>query len=138
MSDEVTISDHAWREMVRHADEAWPAECCGLLIGRPREVVSAQRAKNAAPEPRRRFLIDPRDHFAAVRAARESGQAVVGAYHSHPGGEPQPSPTDLAEAFDDPTFLHVIVVAPRGREPVVAAYRLITGNFVELRLVRVS
>src|SRR2546421_474664 len=79
------------------AREALPDECCGLLIGTPLRIDGAQRARNLEPGSTR-FLIDPRDHFAAIHAARESRRFVVGVYHSHPRGPAAPSPADLAEA----------------------------------------
>jgi proteasome lid subunit RPN8/RPN11 len=57
----------------------------------------------------RRFLVDPADHFAAIRIARSMRLEVVGAYHSHPSGPPVPSATDLAEAHSGGEFLHVIL-----------------------------
>ena len=36
--------------------------------------------------------------IAAHRAARVGGETVIGHYHSHPGGDPQPSACDAAAA----------------------------------------
>lgn len=94
--------------IVEHARADSPRECCGLLLGTPARIDEAFRAGNADPDPLRRFLVDPRDHFAAIRRARASGRAVVGAYHSHPRGPARPSPTDLAASLD-PELLWVIV-----------------------------
>ncbi|MDB5734669.1 MAG: peptidase [Alphaproteobacteria bacterium] len=86
------------------ADEAAPRECCGLLVGAREEgvlrVTSLYPARNLAVETDR-FEIAPQDHFAAQRSARANGFAVIGCYHSHPGGAAQPSATDLAGAVQD-------------------------------------
>ncbi len=134
MSGTVRVAAAAYEDMLRHARETMPEECCGLLIGRDDEILHAVRARNIAAEPRRRFLVDPADHFAAIRRGRATGLSLVGAYHSHPQGEPRPSETDRAEAMEDDRFVHAIV-APRRDE--IAAYLLRTGNFVMLELVRV-
>ncbi len=119
--------------MLRHASEEAPVECCGLLIGTRQEVRSSVRARNGEASATR-YLIDPSDHFAALKRARGVGQEVIGAYHSHPKSPPAPSATDLAEAFAD--FLYVIV-SPA--DPVeLRAYELIEGNFQEVALVPVS
>jgi proteasome lid subunit RPN8/RPN11 len=68
-----------------------------MLIGRSGEVVAAEPAGNLAEEPGR-FLIDPKDHFAALRRARAQGLDVVGFYHSHPWSSSAPSSRDLEEA----------------------------------------
>ena len=94
--------------MLAHAREEAPRECCGLLVGKGDSVVRSVRARNRdAAETR--YLIDPEDHFAAIRAARVQNLEVVGAYHSHPSTAPVPSATDVAEATSGSDFLYVIV-----------------------------
>ena len=94
--------------MLAHARAEAPRECCGLLIGKGESVVRSMRARNL-DESATRYLIDPEDHFAAIRAARAEGLDVIGAYHSHPSSAPLPSPTDIAEANSGSDFLYVIV-----------------------------
>ena len=121
--------------IVRHAREAAPAECCGVLIGSAQFVEEACAARNVAERPDARFLIDPQDHFAAIRHARERGFSVVGFYHSHPRSAPEPSETDRAEA-SYPDHLHVIV-SLAGDAPELRLYRYGGGNFLALPLVTV-
>ena len=124
-------------EIVAHARDAFPDECCGLLVGTPESVECAVRARNLREGPAR-YLIDPADHFAAIRTARDKGLSVVGAYHSHPAGPPFPSETDVAEATS-PAFVYLIVSAGSGREPpVVRAFRLAPGAIEEVELMAFS
>ena len=117
-----------------HARRALPDECCGLLIGTTlgdeTHVSRAWPARNLRPSPTR-YLIDPADHFAAIRTARRNGLRVVGAYHSHPASPPSPSETDAREA-DDGELVYVIASPALG---VVRGYRLDGGRLepVELR-----
>ena len=133
----VRMSREAYDAVLAHARRTLPDECCGLLIGAARSlntrVVRAWPARNLRPG-RTRYLIDPADHFKAIRAARRAGLAVVGAYHSHPASPPTPSPTDDREA-DDPGLLYVIASPARD---AVRAYRLDGGRLrrVELRKLR--
>src|SRR5213596_2878882 len=106
--------------MLAHARAEAPNECCGLLVGRRGAVERAVRARNLEAGPTR-YLIDPQDHFAAMKAARAEGLHVIGAYHSHPAGAAVPSPSDIAGASGGPDFLYVIV-APASAG--VAAYLL--------------
>lgn len=92
---------------VRSACErAYPEEGCGLLIGRRSAagvvVRSVVASPNVAEDGRRheRFAVDPTIQFRALRRLRGTGLAVVGHYHAHPDGQPVPSATDLACAFD--------------------------------------
>jgi proteasome lid subunit RPN8/RPN11 len=111
------------RDILAHAREEAPRECCGLLVGKGDSVVSSYRARNLAA-PATRYLIAPGDHFAAIRAARAQGLEVIGAYHSHPSSAPVPSPTDVAEANSGSDFLYVIVSLVNED---VRAYRIDAG-----------
>ena len=99
--------------MVAHAHRDAPNECCGLLVGRVGEILEAVPTSNGASEPARRYEISPVDYFAQIHRCRRINErqgesfAVVGAYHSHPRGTPEPSVTDRAQAFRD--FIFVIV-----------------------------
>lgn len=120
--------------MIAHAREEAPRECCGLLIGRGTAVAHAVRARNLDPKATR-YLIDPQDHFAAIRAARADGFDVVGAYHSHPASAPVPSATDISEANSGPDFLYVIV-SPETED--VRGYRINPDGYELLTLVGVN
>src|SRR5919201_7090126 len=89
----------------RHGEEIYPHECCGVLLGRAeldddvREVSRIVRAGNTRSDsPHNRYNIDPRELIAAQQLARESGEDIVGFYHSHPDHPARWSQTDLAEA----------------------------------------
>ena len=114
--------------VVAHAREAAPAECCGLLIGGRREVVEAFRSRNAADRPTR-FLIEPQDHFAAIRSARSRGLEIVGFYHSHPHSPAVPSATDVSEA-NYPDYVSLIV-GLRSEPPDARLFRYDGRNFHE-------
>ena len=94
--------------MLTHARTEAPRECCGLLVGAAGSVVRSVRTRNLDPSAMR-YLIDPQDHFNALRRARADGLEIIGAYHSHVATEPVPSPTDIAEANSGPDFFYVIV-----------------------------
>jgi proteasome lid subunit RPN8/RPN11 len=134
----VQVRRAALDELLAHARAAAPDECCGLLIGRPRASIdTALRARNRARLRRTRYLIDPRDHFAALRLARERGAEVVGFYHSHPASEPAPSARDRARAAYPGHYY--LIVSPDWRAAAgecVAAWQLDdSGNFVQVALV---
>lgn len=119
-------------DIVAHAREAAPAECCGLLVGTSDAIVIAVPAANLSEDPAR-YFIDPRDHIRARRDARASGRDVIGFYHSHPYSDARPSPTDLAEA-SYPGSLYLIV-GLSGEAPHVGLYRFNGQSFEGTRLV---
>ncbi|RVQ66498.1 M67 family peptidase [Croceicoccus ponticola] len=87
--------------LIAEAKAAHPHECCGLLLGRDGKVGEVRSCRNVHPEPARHFEIDPAALIAAHRAARAGGVEVIGYYHSHPVGLPEPSATDRAMAPGD-------------------------------------
>ena len=117
--------------VVGHARQEDPMECCGLLIGAEDDVLESRPARNLR-QSRTAYLVDPEDHFAAIRAARSAGLTVLGAYHSHPRSLPVPSVTDIAEATD-PGFLYLIVSLATP-DPKIAAYRIRHEAFQEIPL----
>jgi proteasome lid subunit RPN8/RPN11 len=121
--------------IVARAIEDAPHECCGFLLGRGDELVEALPARNVADDPATRFLIDPADHFWALRSARARGLDLVGFYHSHPASPPEPSPRDVAE-FSYPHHLYAIVSLQT--EPAeIRLFRFDQGNFRAVALVTV-
>ncbi|HEY3381563.1 MAG TPA: M67 family metallopeptidase [Vicinamibacterales bacterium] len=130
------MSAAALDAIVAHARSEAPRECCGLLLGTGRHVERTFPARNELASPTR-YQIQPEDHFAAIREARDSGVAVIGAYHSHPRSAASPSATDL-EGASYPEFVYLIVGFPPGTDPEIRAFSLASGNFVALELVRLT
>jgi proteasome lid subunit RPN8/RPN11 len=133
---EVILGRRAHDDIVAHARETAPAECCGLVIGNRGAsgdgdaITEAARTRNVADNPNR-FEIHPEDHIRARRDARHRGLEVLGFYHSHPRSPATPSATDLDEA-SYPGHLYLIVSV--SREPAeVRLYRLEAGTFKEER-----
>lgn len=121
--------------IIDHARRDAPNECCGLLLGSEHCIEEAVPARNARSSPAR-YEIDASDHFAVIRRVRREGGAIVGAYHSHIAAAPVPSPTDIAEAYDE-RLLHLIVSLRNPSDAEVRAYRIGNGNFCEIPLVTV-
>ncbi|MGQ9827168.1 MAG: M67 family metallopeptidase [Roseiflexus sp.] len=110
----IMLSDHVRYAIVRHAEETYPNECVGLLIGQIDEsriavedifpapnrwtVETGLTPTDAEHSQRDRFYLDPRDYLRADRAARARLLDVVGCYHSHPDHPAIPSPRDLVGA----------------------------------------
>ena len=96
----LTLPAAVRRAIVAHAQRDAPHECCGFLIGRGGRVLHAAAMRNIAASPRVRFRIDPREHIGLRRELRRLSPAleIVGVYHSHPAGPPEPSPRDRREA----------------------------------------
>lgn len=118
-------------EIIRHAREALPNECCGLLLGTGSDIDEAVRTPNLRASPSA-YLIDPAAHFATLRRVRTEGRQILGAYHSHTHSAPAPSASDVRESHY-PEFVHVIV-SLRDSVPEVRAYGIGGGGYEERAL----
>lgn len=87
--------------LLAEARAAHPREACGLLFGSAKAITAHRPAANVHPTPHVRFEIDPRTLIDAHIAMRAGGPRLVGYYHSHPMGRPEPSAIDRAQAAND-------------------------------------
>jgi proteasome lid subunit RPN8/RPN11 len=123
----VRLAGAAVTTIATAAEQAYPNESCGLLIGTSDEsgwcVTRAVVGDNVHPEPRRRFEVDPRLVFEWMRKLRGGDESVIGHFHSHPDGPAAPSETDRASAFDR-AALWLIAAVPGGHIAALRAFRL--------------
>jgi proteasome lid subunit RPN8/RPN11 len=120
----IGIPDEAMQLMVDHA-RAWsPNEACGLVAGVDDVVMKVYQLGNSDPGPDR-FVLDPGEHFAALKDAVANGWEILGLFHSHPAGAPVPSRSDI-DGGGDPEWVNVIVGLEDGRI-AVRAYRYVDG-----------
>ncbi|WP_095013399.1 Mov34/MPN/PAD-1 family protein [Tsuneonella mangrovi] len=98
---QVELSSALIESLLAKAAAAHPRECCGLLLGEGERIKQVVPAPNVHPHPERHFEIDPQALIDAHRAERTGGAKVIGYYHSHPSGPPEPSATDSAMAAHD-------------------------------------
>jgi proteasome lid subunit RPN8/RPN11 len=125
----VRIARQLIDELVAHAREDAPNECCGMIAARDGEAVRVYRARNAAASPLR-YQLHPQDQI-RIQNDIDDGDLELGAiYHSHTRSEPFPSQTDVNYAFfpgrDEsmwPGAIYVIV-GVAGEEPDVRGYRI--------------
>ncbi|MFQ6093428.1 MAG: Mov34/MPN/PAD-1 family protein [bacterium] len=98
-------------KIYRHTKDAYPHECCGILVGKigdEKEVAEVHRASNLCAERARdRYEISPEQLYEVDRRSQERGLAVIGFYHSHPNHSSQPSPFDAERAW--PSYSYLIV-----------------------------
>lgn len=119
MSD-LSVPKQILDDLVAHARELDPYECCGFLAGtnntvtrlyRIKNVVSLDGAAQAAsfddakvehlsrlsPEERAEiaFIMDAQEMFQAVKDMRKEGLTLQAVYHSHPHDPARPSVTDI-------------------------------------------
>lgn len=128
------IPRQLYEEMVNHAREELPNECCGLFAGKSlagERVVRVERGYrlvNALASPVT-YESEPRSMFEAVRDMRRHGIDVVAVYHSHPTSAPIPSRTDLARNYSEDVMN--LIVSLQGGEAVVRGWWLTAESYTE-------
>jgi proteasome lid subunit RPN8/RPN11 len=126
-------------QLRRFAEQAFPEECCGLLIGAGGDVVTVTdiiAAANLADSPASRFMIDPQVQFDALRRLRGSTERVIGHYHSHPNGLAELSDHDLTMAHD-PAAVWLVIPVAAGRAGAPAAFQCPSSDRAKLRRVAI-
>ncbi len=119
-------------EMVAHARQEAPKECCGIIAGVDGRAVKLFRAANAEASPYR-YSVDPKDLFRIYRECEEQGWEFLAIYHSHTASEAYPSPTDVRLATW-PEAYYVLVSLMDAANPVVRAFRILDGKVSEEQL----
>ncbi len=126
------ISQELFDEIVAHALQDAPNECCGVLGTRDGDAVKLYRATNIHASPLR-YQIDDRELLGIYNDAEDSGLDMGLIYHSHTRSEPYPSQTDVNLATGWPDALYVIV-GTATPEPVVRGYWIRDGQVSDAEL----
>ena len=115
----VHISRSVYEEILRHAKEAYPNECCGVLVGAnyggERKIFESHRANNINTDRAHdRYIIDPKEFNLIDKMARSCSMDVMGFYHSHPDHPDKPSETD--REWGQTGYSYIIVSVKGGKD----------------------
>lgn len=116
----------------RHALDERPDEACGIIGGVGERAHQIVPIPNRATNPRHHFYLDEKAFTEALFDFQRKGLSLIGIYHSHPKGEPIPSPVDIRQAaYPDTAY---IVVGLKHGKPKLAAWNILVDrvNPVEL------
>jgi len=128
----LTLEQSYVDEMIAHAREDDPNECCGIIAGLDGSATQLYRALNAEASPYR-YNVDPKDLLRIYRDLDDHGWDVLVIYHSHTHTEAYPSPTDVRLAAW-PEAYYIVVSLRDKSNPVVRAFHIREGNVEEQEL----
>lgn len=124
----LTLTQMAWEEISRHAIEAFPEECCGVVlyngttdeVRRLRNIQNQLHALDPESYPRDAtiaYAMDLKELESITHEAETAGAKIKAFYHSHPGHEAYFSQEDKAFAspFGEPTY-------PESAQIVISIY----------------
>lgn len=112
------IEEDPFALMRAHAEETYPNECVGAMIGTivngKKTVETAIRLENSAEGSQRAYYeLKPEHLLKADRAARDAGKDMIGIYHSHPDADAYFSKTDLKNSC--PWYSFVVLSVKGGQ-----------------------
>jgi [CysO sulfur-carrier protein]-S-L-cysteine hydrolase len=119
-------------EMIAHAREEAPNECCGMIGGADGSATTVYRSINAEASPLR-YSLDASDQFRIMQEMEKRGEELVGIYHSHPASAAYPSQTDVNLAAY-PDAVYVIVSLEDPENPDVRGFWIRDGQIDEADL----
>jgi proteasome lid subunit RPN8/RPN11 len=155
MDKNLLISETAWNEISRHAEEEFPEECCGVVLSngvtdraqRLRNIQNELHALDPKTHPRTAAIaynMDVRVLDSLLLEAEKLGYTLKAFYHSHPNHDAYFSPEDrdAATPLGEPTFPNAaqIVVSIYHREVKrLAAFAWSEGqnDFVEVAIKKI-
>ena len=97
----INLREQTTKQITMAAEQAYPHECCGILLGRNENgrvvIVNSREAadQTAKEKSARHFEIDPLFLYQVEREIEGSNLEIVGFYHSHPDCKAVPSQQDL-------------------------------------------
>lgn len=121
-------------ELISHAREDAPNECCGMIGGVDGVADVVHRVDNAAASPLR-FEMDPQAQYNAWKAIEDEGKELLAIYHSHTKSAAYPSQTDVNQAVAWPDPVWVIVSLQDPGAPDVKGYWLRDGKIADAEIV---
>ncbi len=113
----VLLTQEAWNEISRHAQETFPDECCGIVLSaggtdhvhRLKNIQNKLHALDPLTYPRTAaiaYAMDPLELESVIAQGEARGQKLKAFYHSHPEHDAYFSDEDKAFAspFGEPTY----------------------------------
>ncbi len=122
-------------EIVAHAREDDPNECCGILAGKDTQVVKLYRIANTARSPYR-YLMDPQEQLNAMLDLERNGCEILAFYHSHTHTAAYPSSIDVRMALQSGWLdvIYLLVSLMDKAHPTLRAFRIVDGSVTEEEL----
>lgn len=114
----IVISRLILDQIIDHAKEAYPHECCGAIVGirhNGKKVFAVHRLTNTNTDRASdRYQVDPKEVNLIDKMARVEGLDIIGFYHSHPDHPDKPSQFD--REMGQPDYSYIIVSVNKGTE----------------------
>jgi proteasome lid subunit RPN8/RPN11 len=128
------ISRRLVEELIVHARDELPNECCGMVGGTDGGASVVIPVVNSAASPLR-FEMEPQGQYDALKAIEDGGGELLAIYHSHTRSAAYPSQTDVNQAVNWPDAIYLIVSLQDADAPDVKGYWLKDLKIADAELV---
>jgi proteasome lid subunit RPN8/RPN11 len=125
----IRIKQSIVRQIIGHALDEAPNECCGLLAGVQDVITRRYPLRNIAHDGQVHYQAEPEELIHAQKLIRSHGETLLGIYHSHPASRAYPSPTDIEQAFYPDVVYFIVSLQPK---PKLRAFTIKDGKVLEV------
>lgn len=127
------LTTSSYNKLIMEAIEAYPAECCGFLLGKEdtteqyliKHVVTCKNESGTDKE----YKISPQEFKKVEKEAGKKKMSLIGIYHSHPDWDAIPSETDTENAL--PNLSYLIISVFKHKVSAARSWRLNNNRFFE-------
>ncbi len=127
------ISQELVDQIVAHAREDLPNECCGMMGGRDGRLLTVHRTANVEASPFR-YGIGAQELIDTKKKIEGAGEEVAAIYHSHTKSPAYPSQTDVNLA-GWPEAIYLIVSLANSDAPDLKGFWIRDTKIAEAELV---
>jgi len=129
----ILIKAKQYDEILKHCQEVFPNEACGLLSGRIegfiKTVEKIYLLENIDNSPEH-FSMNPKEQFRAIKDMRNNNFVMLGNFHSHPESPSRPSEEDKRLAYDKKMSYFILSLIEKSK-PVLKSFIIIDNLVME-------
>jgi [CysO sulfur-carrier protein]-S-L-cysteine hydrolase len=111
---QIHISRKLTQQLLHLAQSSPDKEICGLIGAKDSVPCCCYPVENSAQHAQAQFLLDSKQHIAAVKAMREKGETLFAVFHSHPTAAAVPSQKDIDSAAEENVLQLIISLNTKG------------------------
>ena len=121
----IKISKSHLDEIIEHAREESPNECCGILVGTSNSVSQVRKITNDAKSPYR-YVMNSQQQLNVLLDCDKNNLDMIAFYHSHTHSAAYPSDTDVRMAVQSGwlDIIYILVSLEDKSNPVVNSYSI--------------
>ena len=121
----IKISKPNFDDLIKHAEEESPNECCGILVGTSNSVSKVHKITNDAKSPYR-YVMNSQQQLDVILNCDRNNLDMIAFYHSHTHSPAYPSDTDVRMAVQSGwlDIIYILISLEDKSNPIVKSYSI--------------